>query len=129
MNHPWIGRVTAYEPPRETEKTNNISINWSIGDSGAEVTDGRDGACLTRTDNAPTPSRLCKAKFFGLFRQLCRKVPGCEKLLEAETYKEAKNLAEDFVRAKQEMKKQFVSSKYSQWVSKPMEQDLFSTTL
>lgn len=129
VNHPWIGRVTAYDPPRETEKTNNISINWSLGDTSAEVTDGRDGACLTRTDNAPTPSRLCKAAFYGMFRELCRKVPQFKQLLEAETYREAKSLADDFQRTKQEMKKQFKLSKYSQWVSKPMEQDLFSTPL
>ena len=129
VNHPWIGRVTAYDPPRETEKTNNISINWSLGDAGAEVTDGRDGACLTRTGNAPTPSRLCKAALYGLFRQLCRNVPDSRHLLEAETYREAKTLAEDFQRTKQEMKKQFKSSKYSQWVSKPMDQDLFSDPL
>ena len=129
VNHPWIGRVTAYDPPRETEKTNNISINWSLGDAGAEVTDGRDGACLTRTENAPTPSRLCKAALYGLFRQLCRNVPDSRHLLEAETYREAKTLAEDFQRTKQEMKKQFKSSKYSQWVSKPIDQDLFSDPL
>lgn len=129
VNHPWIGRVTAYDPPRETEKTNNISINWCFGDTSAEVTDGRDGACLTRTDNAPTSSRLCKAAFYGRFREMCGKIPEFQSLLEADSYREAKNLAADFLRTKQEMKKQFRSSKYSQWVSKPMEQDLFSTTL
>lgn len=129
VNHPCIGRVTAYEPPRETEKTNNISINWALGDTSAEVTDGRDGACLTRTENAPTPSRLCKAVLYGNFRELCRRVPEYQHLLRVENYKEAKTLAEDFTRAKKEMKSQFRTSKYSQWVSKPMEQDLFSEPL
>ena len=129
VNHPCIGRVTAYDPPRETEKTNNISINWALGDSNAEVTDGRDGACLTRTGNAPTPSRLCKAALYGNFRELCRRAPGFQPLLNTESYKEAKSLAEDFCRCKKEMKAQFKTSKYSQWVSKPMEQDLFSEPL
>ena len=129
VNHPCIGRVTAYDPPRETEKTNNISINWALGDSNAEVTDGRDGACLTRTGNAPTPSRLCKAALYGNFRELCRKAPEFHHLLNTESYKEAKSLAEDFCRCKKEMKAQFKASKYSQWVSKPMEQDLFSEPL
>ena len=129
VNHPCIGRVTAYDPTRETEKTNNISVNWALGDSNAEVTDGRDGACLTRTGNAPTPSRLCKAALYGNFRELCRRVPEFQHLLNAESYKEAKTLAEDFCRCKNEMKAQFKASKYSQWVSKPMEQDLFSESL
>ncbi|XP_028399932.1 double-stranded RNA-specific adenosine deaminase-like [Dendronephthya gigantea] len=129
VNHPCIGRVTAYDPPRETEKTNNISINWALGDTSAEVTDGRDGACLTRTENAPTPSRLCKAVLYGNFRALCGRVPEYQHLLKVESYKEAKSLAEDFSHAKKEMKSQFTTSKYSQWVSKPMEQDLFSESL
>ena len=129
VNHPCIGRVTAYDPPRETEKTNNISINWALGDTTAEVTDGRDGACLTRTGNAPTPSRLCKAALYGNFRELCRRVPEFQHLLNVDSYKEAKTLAEDFGRSKEEMKAQFKASKYSQWVSKPMEQDLFTESL
>ena len=129
VNHPCIGRVTAYDPPRETEKTNNISINWALGDSNAEVTDGRDGACLTRTGNAPTPSRLCKAALYGNFRELCRRVPELQHLLNADSYKEAKTLAQDFCGCKKEMKAQFKALKYSQWVSKPMEQDLFSEPL
>ena len=129
VNHPCIGRVTAYDPPRETEKTNNISINWALGDTTAEVTDGRDGACLTRTGNAPTPSRLCKAALYGNFRELCRRVPEFQHLLNVESYKDAKTLAKDFCRSKEEMKVQFKTSKYSQWVSKPMEQDLFSESL
>ena len=129
VNHPCIGRVTAYEPPRETEKTNNISVNWALGDSNAEVTDGRDGACLTRTSNAPTPSRLCKAALYGNFRELCRRVPELQHLLNTDSYREAKSLAEDFCRCKNEMKAQFKASKYSHWVSKPMEQDLFSEPL
>ena len=43
VNHPWLGRVTAYDAQRETEKTNNLSVNWTIGDTTIEVTDGRTG--------------------------------------------------------------------------------------
>ena len=43
LNHPLLGRVTAYEPPRETEKTKNMSINWILGDDRAELTDGTLG--------------------------------------------------------------------------------------
>ena len=124
VNHPRLGHVTAYDPPRETEKTNNLSVNWSIGDSVPEVTDGRTGACMTRTHNSPTPSRICKAALFESFKEICTKV-GREELLNAETYREAKNMATDFQEAKHKMYNYFRSSKYGPWVSKPIEQELF----
>lgn len=124
VNHPWLGRVTAYDPPRETEKTNNLSVNWSIGDTGAEVTDGRTGACMSRTNNSPTPSRICKAALYTSFKEIGTKV-GREDLVNVETYSEAKKMATEFQRAKQMMYEYFSSSKYGSWVSKPMEQELF----
>lgn len=124
VNHPWLGRVTAYDPPRETEKTNNLSVNWSIGDTGAEVTDGRTGACMSRTNNSPTPSRVCKAALYTSFKEIGTKV-GREDLVNVETYSEAKKMATEFQRAKQMMYEYFSSSKYGSWVSKPMEQELF----
>ncbi len=48
INHPWLGRVTAYDPPRETEKTKAISINWCVGDSSPEVTDGTKGHLIEK---------------------------------------------------------------------------------
>ena len=48
VNHPWLGRVTAYDPPRETEKTKAMSINWCTGDSAAEVIDGTKGHVVDR---------------------------------------------------------------------------------
>ena len=124
VNHPWLGRVTAYDPPRETEKTNNLSVNWSIGDTGAEVTDGRTGACMSRTNNSPTPSRVCKAALYTSFKEIGTKV-GREDLVNVETYSEAKKMATEFQRAKQMLYEYFSSSKYGSWVSKPMEQELF----
>lgn len=43
VNHPRLGRVTMYDPPRETEKTKPISINWVLKDITPEVTDGSKG--------------------------------------------------------------------------------------
>ena len=125
LNHPWLGRVTAYDPPRETEKTNNLSVNWYLGGSGVEMTDGRTGSCLTRTDNAPTPSRLCKAELYKHFKSVCSKVPELQHLVNFETYREAKENAEGFQKAKDIMNKQFKTSKFGSWVKKPRELELF----
>jgi double-stranded RNA-specific adenosine deaminase len=124
VNHPLLGRVTAYEATRHTEKTNNLSVNWTYGDAIAEVTDGRTGACLSRTKNSPTPSRVCKASLYDLFRGICSKAQR-EDLLQAETYREAKDKATDFQSAKRSMYECFRKSKYGSWVSKPSEQELF----
>ena len=124
VNHPWLGRVTAYEPPRETEKTNNLSVNWSVGDTCTEVTDGRTGACMTRTQNSPTPSRICKAALYASFKEIVAKA-GRQELVDVETYRDAKKMATEFQEAKQKLFDHFRSSKYGPWVSKPMEQEMF----
>lgn len=124
VNHPLLGRVTAYEATRHTEKTNNMSVNWTSGDTAAEVTDGRTGACLSRTNNSPTPSRICKASLYNLFKEICAKSQR-DDLLNAETYREAKEKATGFQSAKRLMFECFRKSKYGSWVSKPAEQEMF----
>lgn len=124
VNHPWLGCVTAYDPPRETEKTNNLSVNWSITDTCAEVTDGRTGACMTRTHNGPTPSRVCKAIFFQSFKETAAKF-GRQELVNAESYSDAKKMATAFQEAKWKLLEHFRSLKYGSWVSKPIEQEMF----
>ena len=124
VNHPWLGRVTAYDPPRETEKTNNLSVNWSTGDTCTEVTDGRTGACMTRTNNSPTPSRICKAALYASFKEIGAKA-GREELANVETYCEAKKMASEFQEVKRKLFEYFKSSRYGPWVSKPMEQEMF----
>ena len=47
LKHPWLGRVTACQPLRETQKTKAFSINWTHGDQKAEVLDGTLGHCYT----------------------------------------------------------------------------------
>ncbi|XP_029199446.2 LOW QUALITY PROTEIN: uncharacterized protein LOC114964269 [Acropora millepora] len=124
VNHPWLGCVTAYDPPRETEKTNNLSVNWSITDTSAEVTDGRTGACMTRTHKGPTPSRVCKASLYESFKEIAAKV-GRQELVNAESYSDAKKMATAFQEAKWKLFEHFRSLKYGAWVSKPIEQEMF----
>lgn len=47
INHPLLGRVTTYDPPRETQKTKEMSLNWALGDEYVELTDGTKGICLS----------------------------------------------------------------------------------
>lgn len=60
-----------------------------------------------------------------MFKEVYVKAGGRNELLTAETYRDAKAMATDF----QETKKMFYShlqkSRYGQWVSKPLEQELF----
>ena len=124
VHHPWLGRITKYDVSRETEKTNNISINWCAYDSGPEVTDGRIGAQLERAQYAPAVSRLCKREMFRRFREICAKVGNRGDLLELETYCEAKQAASDFQTAKRNMMERFKKGKFGNWLSKPAEQDM-----
>ena len=125
VHHPWLGRITKYDVSRETEKTNNISINWCAYDDVPEVTDGRIGAQLERTNYAPTVSRLCKREMFRRFREVCGK--GGERyatLLELETYCEAKHAATEFQTAKKNMMERLRKGRFGNWLSKPAEQDM-----
>ena len=47
INHPVLGRVTTYDPPRETQKTKELSMNWVLGDQQVELTDGTKGICIS----------------------------------------------------------------------------------
>jgi len=47
INHPLLGRVTTYDPPRETQKTKEMSLNWALGDEHVELTDGTKGICVS----------------------------------------------------------------------------------
>jgi hypothetical protein len=48
INHPKLGRVTLYETARETQKTKELSLHWSLGDERAEVMDGTKGLCIDK---------------------------------------------------------------------------------
>ena len=125
VNHPWLGRISRYDVSRETEKTNNISINWCACDTAPEVTDGRIGAGLTRTDYGPSPSRLCKLELFRRFRDVVAKSEIFKHLISIESYREVKDAASDFQAAKKCMLKKFVTAKFGHWLRKPAEQDDF----
>ena len=61
-----------YDPPRETEKTKSISINWTFGDEKPEVCDGSQGLCVERYSEAAgaLTSHLCKKNLYGMFNEV-----------------------------------------------------------
>ncbi|KAK3608497.1 hypothetical protein CHS0354_010347 [Potamilus streckersoni] len=124
LNHPWLGRVTACEPTRETQKTKSLSINWALGDERPEVTDGSLGLCYTGIEKGFF-SRCSKRNLYDNFKKVCERF-GKQELLAANNYHEAKGMAKDFVKAKETMLMKFKENKCGIWVSKPIEEEMFS---
>jgi len=123
LNHPDLGRVTVYDPPRETEKTKPISINWTIGDDKPEVCDGSQGLCVERFSemNGAQTSQLCKKNFYAMFKEVCAKFGHGF----YSNYLTAKRAASDFQAAKRLAKKAFVAGGFGHWLSKPVEERMF----
>jgi len=123
LNHPDLGRVTVYDPPRETEKTKSISINWTFGDDKPEVCDGSQGLCVERYSEAvgAQTSHLCKKNLYGMFNE------ACEKFGRAKfgNYLAAKRAAKDFQSAKKLAEKAFVAGGFGHWLKKPVEEQMF----
>ncbi|XP_041365341.1 double-stranded RNA-specific adenosine deaminase-like [Gigantopelta aegis] len=124
LNHPWLGRVTACDPSRETQKTKNLSINWSFGDQQPEVIDGPLGLCHTGIEKKFF-SRVTKKAMYESFKKICVKF-GASNLGQAKNYHEAKLAAKDFQSAKMALVKKLKENNYGPWVSKPVEEEMFS---
>ncbi|XP_076450742.1 LOW QUALITY PROTEIN: uncharacterized protein LOC143286820 [Babylonia areolata] len=123
LNHPWLGRVTACQPLRETQKTKAFSINWTIGDPKAEVLDGTLGHCYTGVEKCLF-SRLAKRSLYDSFKVVAQRL-GRHDLLEAPTYHNNKQAARPFQQAKAAMVRQFQRMGCG-WVKKPVEEEMFS---
>nr|XP_006819319.1 PREDICTED: double-stranded RNA-specific adenosine deaminase-like [Saccoglossus kowalevskii] len=124
LHHPQLGCVTAFEPPRETEKTKALSINWCVNDSKAEVTDGTKGKCLERSGQSNV-SVVAKASIYQEFRKLCEKMNRND-LLESATYHQAKKMAREYQQAKAYMIECFEKNNHGRWMLKPPEEEMFS---
>ncbi|GFN76320.1 double-stranded RNA-specific adenosine deaminase [Plakobranchus ocellatus] len=131
LNHPVLGRVTACDPPRETQKTKAVSINWAACDENPEVLDGSLGICYSGTEKQMF-SRLSKRYLFSQFKKVCIAL-GREELLhppsgrgEEYTYCQLKHMSGEFVQAKEAMIQRFKETKCGPWVAKPVEEEMFS---
>ncbi|PVD34090.1 hypothetical protein C0Q70_05353 [Pomacea canaliculata] len=124
LNHPWLGRVTACQPLRETQKTKAYSINWTVGDAQPEVLDGTLGHCYTAVEKTIF-SRLAKRSLYNSFKQVAH-YTGRTDLLQFSCYREAKMSAKDFQKAKMAMMEKFKETRCGAWVKKPVEEEMFS---
>ncbi|ELT91961.1 hypothetical protein CAPTEDRAFT_183692 [Capitella teleta] len=123
INHPLLGGVTAFTPPRETQKTKEFSMNWCLNDSQGELLDGTKGVCST-SDNKKATSRVSKVALYDLFKETCKHFKR-EDLLNASSYHDAKLKASEFQAAKKSMLKKLAASGYGSWVKKPTEEEMF----
>lgn len=73
-------------------------------------------------------SRVAKCCLYNQFKELCVKL-GREDLQSIKKYGEAKKAAADFVAAKTAMINKFKQCGYGPWVSKPVEEEMFSSVL
>lgn len=132
VNHPVLGRVTACDPPRETQKTKSVSVNWAAcEDERPEVLDGTLGICYTGVEKQMF-SRLSKRHLYSNFQKVCVAL-GREELLKPPpgrqqeyTYCQVKHMSGDFVQAKEAMVCRFKETKCGQWIAKPVEEEMFS---
>ena len=135
VNHPSLGRVqSGDEVKRHTEKTSNFSMNWAFGDSKAELNNGANGKpvlppSVPKSQLGTVYSRISKTHLFSLFLNLS-KVAGRTDLQEAAmTYKDAKEKARSFQRAKQSLYQLCERKGYGMWMKKPVEQEQFNSSI
>ncbi|CAL4094177.1 unnamed protein product [Meganyctiphanes norvegica] len=124
INHPQVGRVLTFNPPREVEKTKPLSVNWSLDQTVPEVIESAKGK-IVDSSGSQSISKVSKRTIYGLFRNLCSKI-GRSDLLSVKTYKDAKLLATDYQTAKGILIKLCDENGYGKWMQKPAEEKMFS---
>ena len=136
VHHPRLGRVRGGdEMKRHTEKASNFSLNWAHGDETGELNDGGNGrpvptpGALRHSSQLSLPcSRISKASLLGEFVALCRLVERTD-LFEGRCYREIKEAAAGFQRAKGALYKLCEQKGYGTWMKKPPEQEQFDATI
>ncbi|XP_011644967.1 double-stranded RNA-specific editase Adar isoform X2 [Pogonomyrmex barbatus] len=121
LNKPKMSLITSSEV-RQPGKAPNYSVNWTVGQSEAEVIN-----CTTGKDELGKPSRISKQAFFRRFFNLLGKLPTIEPIDEnrCRHYFDAKSSVKDYSIAKEKLKDAFVKARLGSWVKKPIEQDMF----
>ncbi|KAH9494790.1 hypothetical protein Btru_020623 [Bulinus truncatus] len=124
LNHPVLGRVTACDPPRETQKTKSYSVNWRLGEDRPEILDGSLGICYSALESKMF-SRLSKKNMFEKYKKACAAHRRYD-LMKGSTYYNMKRMNTVFFQAKEVMFKKFRSTGCGKWISKPQEEEMFS---
>ncbi|XP_011858616.1 PREDICTED: double-stranded RNA-specific editase Adar-like [Vollenhovia emeryi] len=122
LNKPLMSLITSSEV-RQPGKAPNYSVNWTIGQSEAEVIN-----CTTGKDELGKPSRISKQAFFRrFFALLCKKLPTINDVDKdsCRQYNMAKSSVQDYSLAKHQLKDAFMKAQLGSWVKKPCEQDTF----
>ena len=119
VNHPLLGRAQGGDiMERHTEKTSSLSLNWTVGDERAELTEGITGR-LERGSHTP---RISKASLYSMYATLHMKTKSCR---PTTTYSEAKQGALAYQQAKTALFGHFYKKGYGMWVKKPEELEHF----
>lgn len=121
LNKPLMSLITSSEV-RQPGKAPNYSVNWTIGQSEAEVIN-----CTTGKDELGKPSRISKQAFFRRFFNLLCKLPTINDIDKdhCRQYSVAKSSVQDYSLAKRQLKDAFMKAQLGSWVKKPCEQDTF----
>ncbi|XP_058805966.1 double-stranded RNA-specific editase Adar-like isoform X2 [Phymastichus coffea] len=125
LNKPLMSLITSSEV-RQPGKAPNYSVNWTVGQSEAEVIN-----CTTGKDELGKPSRLSKQKLFGKFYSLLGKLDTIDDvdILICHNYLDAKASVQDYALAKHQFKDAFIRAQLGTWVKKPIEQDMFEVEI
>ncbi|XP_039313773.1 double-stranded RNA-specific editase Adar isoform X1 [Solenopsis invicta] len=121
LNKPLMSLITSAEV-RQPGKAPNYSMNWTIGQSEAEIIN-----CTTGKDENGKPSRISKQAFFRRFFNLLQHLPTIDDVDEniCRQYYDAKSSVQDYSLAKRQLKDAFAKAQLGNWVKKPIEQDQF----
>ena len=107
LNHPMLGCVPGQEAERELGKTTEMSLNWSLGDSCVEVTDGCRGRCGKGV--VSRISRKVILEEYNSFTGEC-----------LTDYNKAKKDCFEYNNTKKVFLENIAANKYGQWLAKPV---------
>lgn len=118
---PFLSGISNPES-RQIGKAPNFAISWCVGDPALEVINTTTG----KTEQGPE-SHLCKRELFKRYLRLHDKLSSLvATTTHPKVYHEAKELCQEYKKAKEALVKHFVENGYGQWVKKPVEQDSFT---
>ncbi|CAL7938392.1 unnamed protein product [Xylocopa violacea] len=125
LNKPLMSLITSSEV-RQPGKAPNYSVNWTIGQSEAEVIN-----CTTGKDELGKPSRISKQGLFRRFYNLLGKLDTIDDadMNQCRHYLDAKSSVQNYSLAKHQLKEAFVKAHLGSWVKKPIEQDMFEVDI